>query len=452
MNELLNNIWKFIKGDYSFLRIITSEQEAIGNTFGTVLNIINYVIMVGFGLLYAYQVVLTFIAVFWKPRKYHETEKYAHFAILTCSRNEESVIEQFIETITKQNYPKDKITIIVLVDNCIDKTAEIARQLGVNVIERNDTLNVGKSFALDYAYKQIHTQGLDNNIDGYVVFDTDNLLDKNFLKEINKAYQETGYQVLTGFRNTSNIGGSFWTAGTAYWFFRESFLLHKARAILDITTFISGTGYFISKEIIQEQSGWSYHKFTEDLEFSINYVLKDKKIMFVYEAVFYDEQPLSGKDSWNQRQRWIKGLLQCFKSYGGKLFKKTITPSQKTNHFESYEMLIFATPLPTIVITWLVIFGLLSLGNVLFTNANMIYFIQTFLASILDYFWQFIFATIGLGYIISFFNWREMKCSIALKLLYPLVFWIYILSFLILTFITPYKKITWKPIKHYKQL
>ena len=54
---------------------------------------------------------------------------------------------------------------------------------------------------------------------------------------------------------------------------------------------------------------------TEDIEFSINEALKDRKIGFCYDVEFYDEQPVDVKTLFNQRLRWCKGTNQCFFKY-----------------------------------------------------------------------------------------------------------------------------------------
>ena len=48
------------------------------------------------------------------------------FGVLIPCRNEENVIGNLIDSLNKQNYPKELYEIIVLPNNCNDKTEEIA--------------------------------------------------------------------------------------------------------------------------------------------------------------------------------------------------------------------------------------------------------------------------------------------------------------------------------------
>ena len=123
--------------------------------FLTAFNIAIFVIMT---VLYAYQMVYVIIALVCEKKKNHFTEEaksYHRFACLISARNESSVIGNLIQSINKQNYPKDMLDVIVIADNCTDNTAHIARANGAIVFERFNKELVGKGYALDYAFDQI---------------------------------------------------------------------------------------------------------------------------------------------------------------------------------------------------------------------------------------------------------------------------------------------------------
>lgn len=90
----------------------------------------------------------------------------------------------------QQNYPAELIDIYVVADNCIDCTAEIAHAHGARVFERHDRSRVGKGFALSYLLRRIKRE-----YDGYLVFDADNVVDRNYFREINKTFS-AGYNVV----------------------------------------------------------------------------------------------------------------------------------------------------------------------------------------------------------------------------------------------------------------
>lgn len=73
----------------------------------------------------------------------------------------------------------------------------------------------------------------------------------------------------------------------------------------------------VDKSLVE--NGWNYHTLTEDIEFSADCAYKGIKIGYVYDAVFFDEQPTKLGDSIKQRLRWCKGNNQVFGRFGGKL-------------------------------------------------------------------------------------------------------------------------------------
>lgn len=79
--------------------------------------------------------------------------------------------------------------------------------------------------------------------------------------------------------------------------------------------------------VIKETNGWHTQTLTEDIEFSLNSIARGHKIGWAEDAIVYDEQPLSFKQSWHQRLRWSVGHIQCFKVCFPKIiYKNNFTP------------------------------------------------------------------------------------------------------------------------------
>jgi cellulose synthase/poly-beta-1,6-N-acetylglucosamine synthase-like glycosyltransferase len=50
--------------------------------------------------------------------------------------------------------------------------------------------------------------------------------------------------------------------------------------------------------------------------------LHNKKVAWAHNAIVYDEKPLTLKQSWNQRKRWMQGHADCATRFLGPLFSK----------------------------------------------------------------------------------------------------------------------------------
>ncbi len=100
-------------------------------------------------LLLSYKTCLYVIGAFF-TRKFKKAKCNHKYAILVAARNEEAVIGNLIDSINKQDYPRELITVFVVADNCTDNTAEISRQLGAVCYERFDNEHRTKGYALQY--------------------------------------------------------------------------------------------------------------------------------------------------------------------------------------------------------------------------------------------------------------------------------------------------------------
>ena len=64
-------------------------------------------------------------------RKFKPAKKKHKYGICIAARNEKYVIGNLLDSINKQDYPKELVTTFVVADNCTDSTADIAsRQSG----------------------------------------------------------------------------------------------------------------------------------------------------------------------------------------------------------------------------------------------------------------------------------------------------------------------------------
>lgn len=281
--------------------------------------ILNLIITAFFVLCYGYQFFYLLVAYAGKDKPLPPPKKN-RLAILICARNEERVIARLIESLKDQDYDKSLFKIFVAADNCTDSTAAVARASGAAVYERSSKTQVGKGYALDFLLARIRADFGEDYFDGFVVFDADNIADPHFLTEINKVFSG-GFDVVTSYRNASNYEKNWLAAGSAMYFLRDSAIMNRARARLGCNTCVTGTGFLFSNALAKRNGGWPFHTLTEDGEFTLDNACNLVSTSTAYDAIFYDEQPESLADSWNQRVRWCKGGLQIFKLYFARLVR-----------------------------------------------------------------------------------------------------------------------------------
>ena len=333
--------------------LIMKLSELVFNvSFFRVLWIINLIVVLVLTVCYFNQAFHMILSIFTRKKKYKETDKEYKYGYIISACNEEDVIGDLIDSINNQDYPKDKMMIFVVADNCTDNTKDIAERKGARVFIRNDKEHIGKSYALDYAIKELLKEDL--GIDAFFIFDADNLVDKNFTKEMNKAFS-SGASVIAGFRAPKNFNDSWLSAGSSYMYLRESRQIHHTRCRLNIGTYVSGTGYLVSSKLLEEFNGWPFHTLVEDVEISSYLTKRNIKIAFCEDAVFYDEQPSKIKGFWNQRLRWCRGNHQVFVKEGGGLFLSMLKKPSLTK----WEMYAHILPLPAITFMWFIFYTII---------------------------------------------------------------------------------------------
>ena len=400
---------------------------------------VNLILFAVFFLCYTYQIFFVFLRWF-KPMPNFTAKKQHRYAVLIPARNESNVITGLLDSLEAQKYPKHLLDIYVIADNCTDQTAKIARNHGAQVITRRNLREIGKGYALQYAFQTIKKGKSLQYYDGYFVFDADNQLDVDFIDEMNRVFDQ-GYVAVTSYRNSKNYETNWLSAGYSLWFLRESYFINGARMLFGSSCAISGTGFLVSSALIDELGGWPYHLLTEDIQFSVEQVLRGKRIGYAEKAMLYDEQPIDFATSWRQRLRWAKGFYQVLHCYGARLFRNTF----KRKGFSSYDLLM--TIAPAFVLTLFLWFFNTSYLIFAMIEENPFY-IRIALNSMGSGLLSAYFSLFFHGAVTTVFQWRKIRANTWNKILYMFTFPIFLFTYIPISWAALYKKVTWEPIKH----
>lgn len=401
-----------------------------------IIKLINYILSALFIICYFYQIFYVAIPFLIKLKPHRESRNH-RFAILISARNEESVIANLLETIRQQDYPAEYITTFVVADNCTDRTAAIAAANGAIVYERFHKQLVGKGYALNYLLKHIARDYGENAFDAFLVFDADNLLSENYITEMNKTYSD-GYEAITSYRNSKNYGDNWISAGYALYFLREAKFLNYSRMALGTSCAVSGTGFLFSNKILKECGGWNFFLLTEDIEFSVYNIVHNRKIGYCPDAVVYDEQPVSFRQSWRQRLRWAKGNIQVYKKHAVSLLKGIFR-----GDFACFDMTM--SIMPAIVLTvaaTIANIAIFLLG--LSTGQNIMIAIQ----SAAEALWHSYLLMLAMAALTTLTEWKQIHICAAKKIMYTFTFPLFMATYIPISLCALFARVEWKPIEH----
>ena len=380
-------------------------------------------------LIYSY---LVMPRCYLKPKKYNNKKRYC---ILIPARYESKVINNLLLSITKQTTKINPKDIYIIVESIKDKTVDIAKQYNMNIILRENLSLKRKGYALNDAVtyilkKQIH-------YDAYFIFDADNILDKDFIKNMEKSINE-GYDIGIGYRNTKN-SNTLVSASSALTFSMINTMLNERKNKYHNNLTISGTGYYIKGSIIEEWNSFPFHSLTEDYELTLYAILHNLTTTYNKKAIFYDEQPDNFNISLKQRTRWVKGYFEARKKYINKISKSET--KNDPNFASKVNAFLGVTPYIYIIIGLLII-----LFNILITKG-----ITTFLCY-LTIFLLLIYLVLSIFTIIMLKkekNSLNISKSMKIKVIFynPIFMLSYIICLLRSIFI---KDIKWDKIDHNK--
>ncbi|MDF7641295.1 glycosyltransferase family 2 protein [Bifidobacterium sp. ESL0784] len=402
------------------------------------LNILDILMFIMGAVSLGYQAICIVASLFHHRITFPEAPMDKRYAVLISARNEETVVPNLINSIRNQTYPSRLVDIWLVADNCTDKTAEVVRSMGCNVVERHNLQQVGKGYALTYLLDAMIDKGVANDYDAFFVFDADNRLDKHYIEEMNKAFQ-SGFKILTSYRNSTNLSDNWVSSGSALWFIRESRFLNNSRMLFGSSCHVGGTGFMFSREVMQRNNGWKFHLLTEDLEFTMDSVLHGDRIGYCGTAILYDEQPDSFGQSWRQRLRWSKGFLQVFRYYGPQLINRAV----RERDFSAVDFTMLICPF-TVLGVLRVVFGLLfaAFGFVSWSSQ---------LGSLSGWLVGGCTGLLGMMFLAAltvFAERGQIGASNKELLAYVLSFPIYMASYVPISFQAIFSKAQWKPIEH----
>lgn len=297
-----------------------------------IINIIIMLLLVVYGLYF----VITALFLFKKRKKDSiVSDKYSHFTILIPTRNEEEVIKDAIQSFKRQKYPKDNYEIVVVINNTTDNTLGVCNVEGVRYILCERKIK-NKGDALKEAFDRLKKE----KTDAYIIMDADNVVNDEFLGEMNKSLNE-GTLVAKSSMDIKAKENTWVSSSYAIYFFIQSILYSIPRNNIGASCAINGTGIMIKKEVI-DKYGFNVRTITEDLEFMTLCALNNIKIKFVEGAICYAEHPSDFKVSMIQRRRWTKGIYEGFIIYFNSIMKNMI----KRPNIELLDsLLIYSTPL-----------------------------------------------------------------------------------------------------------
>ncbi|PQP35156.1 hypothetical protein C6A37_04010 [Desulfobacteraceae bacterium SEEP-SAG9] len=261
---------------------------------------------------YLFLVVLDKIKSFNSVVQYNSklSQKKPLLTVVIAAKNEEKNIVQRINNLIDQNYPLDKLEIIVASDGSTDRTVLLSEEIGDQRIQILD-------FKINRGRAVVHNEAVRSANGEIVLFtDAETEFEQGFLEKIVKPFQDPEVGAVVGRIVYSNALDSGVTAAAGrYWNYEAHLRLLESN--LDMLSFATGACSAFRKILYQELNP------TEDIDYAqtLNVIIQGYKIKMVPEARAIDLIAGEIKQTFKNR---VRQTSRAFTSITARLFSHQI--------------------------------------------------------------------------------------------------------------------------------
>lgn len=242
---------------------------------------------------------------------------------LVPAHDEEALITHTIASLRAQDYPSERRPIVVIADNCHDRTAAVAAAAGANVLVRQDLEKRGKPYALQWALARIPT----TEYDAVVVVDADAVVDAGFARALAAAGPLENKACQT-FNDVRNQGENALTRMAAVFSAARAHFINglKHRAAINVPL---ANGLCLGRELVRRH-GWNALSICEDWEMYALLTLAGERIDNVPGARVSAQEARTLAQSSSQRKRWAAGKITVLAQLAPRLLRtRSISAWQK---------------------------------------------------------------------------------------------------------------------------
>jgi len=228
---------------------------------------------------------------------------------LVPAHNEELLIARCIDSLAAMDYPPNQRTILVIADNCTDRTAAIARAHGAEVLERSSTSDKGKGHAIAWALCAAPIA----EFAAVVIVDADTIVEPDFARALTRwaPLRDLALQTYDGLSN------EFESALT-----RMAGLLTRNRyetslrlkALAGLSCPMTGDGVVLGTNVLK-RFPWNVSTITEGWELYAKLTTRGQRILYADDARLYAQEASTLAASRTQRSRWASGRLAVLRIY-----------------------------------------------------------------------------------------------------------------------------------------
>ena len=238
-------------------------------------------------------------------------------AVLIPAHNEEAVLHDTLESLIPQLHNGDRI--VVVADNCNDDTCKIARSFGAIVLNRHDTINRGKGFALDFGISHLR----ENAPDILIMMDADCTIHEGAIDALVAQVTATGRPAQACYLMESPANPKPKDCVSALAFLIKNLVRPRGLFQLGLPCLLTGTGMAFPWSVIAN-ARLASGNIVEDMQLGLDLAMDGHAPLFCGGARVTGHLPKQNTIAYGQRTRWEHGHLQTMLTQAPRMLKAGI--------------------------------------------------------------------------------------------------------------------------------
>jgi len=262
--------------------------------------------------------------------------KWPKYTVFCPLYQEWNVLPQFITAMSNLDYPKNKLQVMLLLEEDDAETVKQVSQMALpsyfQTVIVPHSLPKTKPKALNYGLMKATGEYV-------VVYDAEDIPDPQQLKKAVLAFQKTGRKTicmqakLNFYNPQQNLITRLFTAEYSLWFDLILTGLQSIKAPIPL----GGTSNHFKLKDIHALGGWDAFNVTEDCDLGTR-LIKKGYYTAIFDSETLEEANSNLKNWYAQRSRWIKGYIQTYlvhMRYPRSFFTETKEP-----HFFTFQFIV----------------------------------------------------------------------------------------------------------------
>lgn len=334
------------------------------------LHLLDWIIFILFSINILYLLFFSLASLVQKRKKVNTSTPRKRFAILIPAYREDEVIDECVESCLAQNYPHELFDTVVISDRMSEQTNLRLTALPIKLIKVNFE-NSTKSKALNFAMG-----ALSENYDVAIILDADNTISRDFLMQINTAFDDQKTQIVQAHRCAKNLNTPLALLDAVSEEINNS-IFRRGHAAVGLSAALVGSGmcfnYMLFKKTMLSIN--AIGGFDRALELTLLY--NGLRIEYLPNTNVLDEKVQQQSDFSRQRRRWLSAQIHYMRAsmkyiphaiasrnwdFCDKMFQQMSIPRILLLGFTMILALTLTLVAPQLSIKWWVIFATLIIA------------------------------------------------------------------------------------------